>query len=174
MLNNIKPEGKITLKTNDENPDKISNTAGFAIKGVDSQDIPQVDLVGENGNINIENLLSTEANVHNEAYDAYGIFNFTIKSDEEGNYTDITDTSPFGDKATSITYAHQTKDATRVKVNNGNTKNNDVTHITFSSDVESIAARAFYDFNNIESIMCEEGLKTIGERAFEGCEGRGD
>lgn len=174
MLNNVKVEGNVTLKTNDENyPTYISNTAGFAIRGVDSTDIPQVNLTGLNGKVNIENISSTEANIHNETYDAYGIFNFTIKDDDdgEGAYTNITDTSPFGDEATSITYAHQTEDAIRVKVNNGTTKNNNVTHITFSSDVESIAANAFYDFNNIQQVTCEEGLTSIGESAFDGCDG---
>lgn len=171
MLNNVKVKGKVTLNAlYNETTGGTKTTAGFAIKGVDSLDKPQVNIVGKDGDaikVEFDDVLSTKANINNETYDAYGIFNFYV----DGDYTCINDTSPFGDVATSITYAHQTKDTTKVKANNGNTKDNNVTHITFSSDVESIAADAFNDFNNLEEITVEEGLKTIGASVFEGCDG---
>ncbi|MCQ2796230.1 MAG: leucine-rich repeat domain-containing protein [Bacilli bacterium] len=179
MLNNVKPEGKIQLGANyDPSSGRITNTAGFAIKGVDSSDIPQVSIVeysdqGEVGETIHENVLSTEANINNETYDAYGIFNFAIKDDDDGKgeYNYIYDTSPFGDRATSITYAHQIEGIERVKVNNGTTSNNHVTHITFTSDVESIAEKAFNNFDKIQEVTCEEGLTTIGASAFNDCDG---
>lgn len=174
MLNNVRPEGNITLKADSNSTTGGTiNTAGFAIKGVDSSDIPQVSL--DSTNVKVGDLLSTTANIDRETYDAYGIFNFAIKEDEARNeqYTLINDTSPFGDKATSITFARQTNEVPRVVAGIDNTTitlDNNITHINISSDVEKIAQLFFKNFDDLEKVICEEGLKTIGARAFEGCD----
>ena len=46
--------------------------------------------------------------------------------------------------------------------------------VTFNSkvlDVTSIEKYAFYNCNKVKSIIIEEGVSEIGERAFEGCTG---
>lgn len=169
MLTNIKPKGTITLSSFQDGEKGVKNLAGFAIRGVDSSYKPKVNINA--GDLQIQDLLSTEANIYNETYDAYGIFNFDIRNDGQGDYTYIKDTSKFGDKATSITYAHQVEGAERVIADNGSTRSNNVTHVTISSDVESIKGGFFQNFDKLEKVTIDEGLKTIGNEAFGDCDG---
>lgn len=180
ILSNVVPKGDVTIQA-DNNEGVTKHTAGFAIRDVSNNDIPKVNLVTTDEAIEIDDLVGSESIIRGLTYEhTYGMFNFKV--DEDNNTTYIYDTSPFGDRIQAMTIARQTEKAAKVILVDRDVstqyENNSI-NITLSSDVKHIGKYFFsgkdggkQPYDKLERVVCEEGgVETIGDEAFEGCDG---
>ena len=178
MLSNVTSKNNIVLKAETKQLEvggqqvdvKMANNAGFAIRNVDEDKLPEVTIEHNTESISYP-ASSNLAAIRDRYYDVYGLNNFNYN--ESTNATELHTLSNLGKLATNVTFGNQIKmDGSHAELTGHINGGNNMVYATLADDVTSIS-RTFFGGNTqkMEELTCGAGLENIGVRAFVGCIG---
>ncbi|MCQ2796228.1 MAG: leucine-rich repeat domain-containing protein [Bacilli bacterium] len=173
-LYNAKPNGDITLKANKTaGAEEFKNVASFAIKkGVDMEH--DVRFEYEDNSNGTFSAISNEVVIREKAYNAYGLFDFSLTRSDNTVTSHLIDLTNLGKSVTTITFGRQIElaegEVSRVHLQNGQlSSSGDIAYVFLSDEVINIGVNFFNSFTKLQEVILGNGITNIAEGSFQNC-----